>query len=52
MSARLLWLLGRIGAGYKVMGVFGLGFMVGGMYCATLASLGKEAIRQLTGVSF
>lgn len=52
MSARLLWMLGRIGAAYKAMGIFGLGFIAGGFYCATLASMGKVAIARLTGVSF
>lgn len=40
-----------VGRGYRAMGIFGAGFIVGGIYCSTLAALGNEAIAMLTGVA-
>lgn len=51
MTATVGKALRRIGAAYKATGIFGVGFIVGGIYCSTLAAMGKEAIARLTGVA-
>lgn len=48
---RIWSILCWVGRGYRAMGIFGGGFIVGGIYCSTLAAMGKEAIARLTGVA-